>query len=249
MGQVCFHPYTLPMYRYQEQNKRITQIGSLPFTDVNRAVAYSLEHDIPFLPELTALGDAMLQYVKNPGSLSCLAAFTQHSFETVKVQSIGPATLIQSGYDEDDAMARIYAHVEAILDKLDAQETILFLDEPALGYAGFDYRRLWAPLFESFPVIRGVHICGNMQWDQLFDAEIDIISFDASKYDITRYYEERHGKRISWGIDTAGQVRDGRPGDLITLPCGMPHTAYTEAQADQCLQVLRAAAATWGVSP
>lgn len=234
--------YTAAMHRYEEQGKLITQIGSLPFTDVDRAVAYSLEHDIPFLPELTALGDAMLHYIEEPGSLSSLTAFKKHQFDTVKVQCIGPATLIQNGYDEDDAISRIYAHIEAILDGLTAEETILFLDEPALGYAGFDYQRLWAPLFESFSVVRGVHVCGNMQWDQLFDAAIDVISFDASKYDITKYYEPRNGKRIAWGIERLEDVADYRPGDLITLPCGMPHRAYTEEQAMQRFDVLRGVA-------
>lgn len=62
-----------------------TQIGSLPFTDVDAAVSYSLQHDIPFLPELTALGDGMTEYIKNPGKLSCLEAFKEHAFKTVKV--------------------------------------------------------------------------------------------------------------------------------------------------------------------
>ena len=230
------------MQRYEEQGKLLTQIGSLPFTDVDRAVAYSLEHDVPFLPELIALGDAMLHYIREPGTLSCLEAFKAHRFDSVKVQCIGPATLIQSGHDEDDAISRIYAHIEAILDGLTAEEAILFLDEPALGYAGFDYQRLWAPLFESFPVVRGVHVCGNMQWDQLFDAEIDIISFDASKYDITKYYESRNGKKIAWGIEQLEDVADYQPGDLITLPCGMPHRAYTEKQAEERFGILWGAA-------
>lgn len=220
----------------------ITQIGSLPFTDVDIAVAYSLQHDIPFLPELTALGDGMLEYVKDPGRLSCLAAFKKQRFETVKVQCIGPATLIQSKYDKDDAVMRVYQHVEAVLDGLQADEIILFLDEPALGYIGFDFVRLWEPIFDSFPVTRGVHTCGNMQWDQLFAAPIDIISFDASKYDISKYYADRNGKRIAWGITNVEQVTDYRPGDLITGPCGLPHLTHTEADAHARLALLQQAA-------
>jgi len=232
------------MRRYEQIGALTTQIGSLPFTRVDEAVDYSLQHDIPFLPELTACGDAMMRYIKDPGELSCLEAFKQRAFDIVKVQCIGPATVIQSGFEEDDAIARIYAHIEAILDGLRAEEIILFLDEPALGYVGFDYQRLWAPLFESFTVVRGVHVCGNMQWDHLFGADIDIISFDASKYDITKYYEERNDKRIAWGIETAADAADVREGDLITLPCGMPHTGYTPEQAVALGEMLRNAATT-----
>jgi hypothetical protein len=231
------------MHRYEQLGAITTQIGSLPFDDVETAIDYSLGHDIPFLPELTALGDAMMRYIEHPGRLSCLEAFVDRSFDVVKVQCIGPATLIQSGRAEDDAIARVYAHIEAILDGLRAKEILLFLDEPALGYVGFDYQRLWGPIFESFAVVRGVHVCGNMQWDHLFAAEIDIISFDASKYDITKYYDERNGKRVAWGIEELGDVAEYRPGDLMTLPCGMPHTGYTAEQALEKGRRLREAAA------
>lgn len=232
------------MAQTDRSNLIITQIGSLPFTDVDAAVAYSLQHDIPFLPELTALGDGMTEYIKNPGSLSCLSAFKKQRFGMVKVQCIGPATLIQSRYGEDDAVARVYHHIEAILDGLQADEIILFLDEPALGYIGFDFVRLWEPIFESFSVTRGVHTCGNMQWDQMFAAPIDIISFDASQYDISKYYEDRHGKRIAWGITDVEQVTNFRPGDLVTGPCGLSHLTHTEPDAHERLAMLRRTAET-----
>jgi len=225
-----------------------TQIGSLPFDDVETAIAYSLKHDIPFLPELTALGDAMMEYIKNPGALSCLGAFKKHCFDIVKVQCIGPATLIQSGFEEDDAVSSVYAHVEAIVEGLEADQIILFLDEPALGYVGFDYVRLWEPIFESFPCTRGIHTCGNMQWDQMFAAPIDIISFDASMFDIKKYYDDRQGKRIAWGITDVEQVTDYQPGDLITGPCGLPHLTHTPASANERLAMLQKAAATLRVA-
>ena len=166
--------------------KIITQIGSLPYEDVDEAVAYSLKHDIPFLPELPKKGDAMLEYIKNPGKLSCLKEFKKHAFKTVKLQCVGPTTLILSGYSEDEAIQRIYEHIVAISDGLQAEEAILFLDEPALGQVGFDYRKIWDALFTSFNVISGAHICGNMNWDEALDSCLNIVSFDASQYDITK---------------------------------------------------------------
>ena len=232
----------------------ITQIGSLPYKDSEQAVAYSLRHDIPFLPELPLLGDAIVDYIKRPGQMSCLEKFKRHSFETVKVQCVGPVTLFSmlSGYKEyqgwekekiiNTALEIIVQHITAVLDGLDAKEVILFLDEPGLGQAGFDFKELWTPIFESFPVISGVHCCDNMDWDKMFDSGIQIVSFDASQYDLTRYPKYEHfrqrGGRIAWGIREKEDVKDFRPGDLMTLPCGMGTKLYTLDDCPKALEKL-----------
>jgi len=222
------------------KSKKVTQIGSLPYDDVDQAVDYSLRHDIPFLPELPKLGDAMMDYIKRPGNMSCLETFKKKTagFDTVKIQCVGPATLILGGYDQDEAFSRVYDHISALIDGLEADNIILFLDEPALGHAGFDYRQLWSPLFESFDVISGVHTCGNMNWDEMFAADINIISFDASKYDLTKYPGYRNGKRIAWGVETIENVKDFREGDLLTLPCGMGPKFYSTDDCEKSLSNL-----------
>jgi hypothetical protein len=226
-----------------QERRIVTQIGSLPYDDVDEAVAFSLRHDIPFLPELPKLGDAMLDYIKHPGQLSCLRAFQERTagLETVKIQCVGPATLILSGYSQDEAVAMACQHIAAMLDGLRVGSVILFLDEPALGQVGFDYRQLWAPLFESFPVTPGVHVCGNMNWDDLFQSDIEIISHDASEYDITRYPAYRNGKRIAWGIQSPEDIKDFREGDLLTLPCGMGPKFYNPGDCEAHLQQLQEA--------
>lgn len=216
----------------------ITQIGSLPYRDVGLAVEYSLKHDIPFLPELPNLGDSMFEYIKKPGKLSCLDEFKKHKYKTVKIQCVGPATLMLSGYDENDAVLRIYEHIQGIMDGLKAKEVILFLDEPALGYSGSNFKSLWEPLFGSFNVTPGVHVCGNMDWDQLLDSNIEIISHDASKYDITIYPKYRNNKRIAWGIEKKEDIKDFQKGDLITLPCGMGSPMYKEEDCEKNLEKL-----------
>ena len=222
------------------KRKIVTQIGSLPYDDVDKAVEYSLRHDIPFLPELPKLGDAMLDYIEKPGNLSCLETFKKmvKGYETVKVQCIGPATLILSGYDHNEAVSRACQHIDAVTNGLNAGEVILFLDEPALGQVGFDYRQLWSALFESFDVTPGVHVCGNMNWDELFRSEIEIISFDASKYDITKYPGYRNNKKIAWGIQTKEHIKDFQEGDLLTLPCGMGPKFYSVDDCEVNLQNL-----------
>ncbi|UCE49919.1 MAG: hypothetical protein JSW47_07140 [Phycisphaerales bacterium] len=220
----------------------VTQIGSLPYDDIDQAVEYSLRHDIPFLPELPKLGDAMMDYIERPGSLSCLETFKANvaGFEAVKVQCVGPATLILSGYGQDQAVSSACQHIDAILQGLEADNIILFLDEPALGQAGFDYRQLWSALFQSFDVTPGVHVCGNMNWDDMFASEIDIISFDASQFDVTRYPGYRSGKRIAWGAEEGEDVKDFQEGDLLTLPCGMGPKFFSTDDCEKLLSKLSA---------
>jgi len=224
---------------YMKNSKIITQIGSLPYEDVGEAVEYSLKHDIPFLPELPKRGDAMLDYIKQPGKLSCLEEFKKHKFETVKIQCVGPATLMLSGYKQDEAILRICEHITAIMDGLEANDVILFLDEPALGQSGINFQELWEALLSGFGVMAGVHTCGNMDWDILFSSRIDIISFDASKYDLTKYSAYRSGKRIAWGAEKAEDVKDFKEGDLLTLPCGMGTPLYKVEDCEPNLQKLK----------
>lgn len=223
-----------------DKKQLITQIGSLPYDDVDQAVQYSLRHDIPFLPELPKLGDAMMDYIDRPGSLSCLEAFKSAvaGLDMVKIQCVGPATLILGGYEQDQAVSLACQHIDAVLSGLQAANIILFLDEPALGQAGFDYQQLWSALFQSFDVTPGVHVCGNMNWDDMFASEIEIISFDASQFDLTRYPGYRSGKRIAWGSERAEDVRDFQAGDLLTLPCGMGPKFFTPEDCEGALQKL-----------
>ncbi len=199
----------------------ITQIGSLPFNNIQKAIDYSLKHNIPFLPELPKLNDSMLSYIKKPGKLSCLEDFAKNKFNIVKIQSIGPATLMLSNYNEDEAMQSIYTHINTIINKLKAKEIILFLDEQSLGHAGFNFIALWSAIFSCFNVKKGVHVCSSMDWDKLFQADLDYISFDASKYDITLYPKYRSNKNIAWGIENLVNVKDYQENDLITPPCGL----------------------------
>lgn len=227
----------------------ITQIGSLPYDSAEKAVAYSLRHDIPFLPELPMLGDSMIQYIQNPGKLSCLSEFKKHSYDIVKVQCIGPATLAFTGkYSGEESVLQIYTHIDAILNGLNAKETILFLDEPALGQSGIDYESKWNDIFSCFNVTKGIHICGLTDFDRLFTADIDIISFDASLYDITIYPKyldfRQKGGRVVWGISNADDITDFHKGDLITMPCGLggmnknTGKPYTEEECEKCLEMM-----------
>ncbi|MBU2590229.1 MAG: hypothetical protein KKA65_03990 [Nanoarchaeota archaeon] len=215
----------------------ITQIGSLPYKNIEKAIQYSLKHDIPFLPELPKLKDSMFEYIKNPGSLSCLEEFKKHEFNKVKIQCVGPVTLMLGNYDENKAIESCYNHIYSIMDGLKAKEIILFLDEPTLGHAGFNFKQYWDAIFSSFNVTRGIHVCNSMDWDKLFYSDIDIISFDASEYDLTTFPKYRNNKKIAWGIKSLEDVKEFQEGDLITPPCGL--FSSTEQECEDVLKLLQ----------
>jgi hypothetical protein len=152
------------------------------------------------------------------------------------MQCVGVVTAMNYGLSEDDATLKIIDHISKNLKYINAKKIILFLDEPVLGYSGLPFERMWENVFEEFDVIRGVHTCGNMLWDQLFRANIEIINFDASQYDITKYYESRE-KRIAWGVKEQKDVKEWFEGDLITPPCGL--STYTIEECQGVLENLK----------
>lgn len=246
----------------------VTQIGSLPFDSVETAVEYSLGHGIPFLPELPKLGESMREYIQKPGTLSCLSEFKKHSYDTVKVQCVGPVTLglmefeDENGrewqYNDEEAKLQIATHLTTALDGLNAGEIIVFLDEPALGNSGKNYEAMWHEIFfcvqaaTGAQFLKGVHLCELADFDRLFTANIDIISFDASQYDLTIYpkygeFRNRDGK-VAWGISKPEDMRDFHKGDLITMPCGLggmnkaTGKPYTAEECEQSLEMMMRAA-------
>jgi hypothetical protein len=237
---------------FMEREKITTGIGSLPYKNICQAVNHSLKYDIPFLPELPNLGDNMLDSVDKGREPSCLKEFKERvikrNIETVKIQVVGPATFLDSRYgkyknieDASDATVnKICDQLYKITHGLETKEIILFLDEPVLASKSFDFQKLWEPIFKSFKVTPGVHCCANMDWDILFKSPlIKYISFDASCYDVTMYPHYRNDKKIGWGIENKGDVRDFKKGDLIHLPCGMSPWKYKAKDCESKLRMLQ----------
>jgi hypothetical protein len=210
----------------------ITGVGSLPFSEPEAAVEHVMKYDIPFMPELTNADESMNNYLNRSEPLSSAKYFAEHSLELAKLQCVGVVTAMNMGLSEDEATLKIIDHISRHLKYMDAKKIILFLDEPVLGYSGLPFVKMWENVFEEFDVIRGIHTCGNMLWDQLLSAPVEIINFDASQYDITRYYEERD-KRLAWGVQKFEDIRDWRAGDLITTPCGL-----AQYSTDECEKIL-----------
>ena len=104
---------------------------------------------------------------------------------------------------------------------------LLFFDEPALAafgtsaYVTITEEDVISALNEMAEAVHaegglcGVHVCANTQWSLLFDADIDIVSFDAYSYfdrfclfekELKPFLEK--GGRLAWGIVPTGSIAD-----------------------------------------
>jgi methionine synthase II (cobalamin-independent) len=100
-------------------------------------------------------------------------------------------------------------------DLLPGTRTIIFFDEPSLSSFGSAFSSLSREdmilsLNECFGAVRGlkgVHCCGNTDWDVLLETNLDILSFDAYGYFETVCLYPRkmkaflqRGGILAWGI-------------------------------------------------
>ncbi len=94
-------------------------------------------------------------------------------------------------------------------------KVIIFYDEPSLSILGTpfvslsdDQAKEWInEVLEDVDAYRGVHCCGNTNWEMILSTDIDILSFDAYQYGdnilmypdaLTKFFAK--GASIAWGI-------------------------------------------------
>ena len=123
-------------------------------------------------------------------------------------------------------------------DTLAITAAIPYLGEYATGEAYVYLSDAHSVLTNPVVVVEGFDINNDMNWDELFHSNLEILSFDASRYDITKYPAYRNGKRIAWGVQSQEDVKDFRPGDLLTLPCGMGPKFHNPGDCDTRLRTL-----------
>lgn len=157
--------------------------------------------------------------------------FLEHDlsrYPAIKGQVIGPISFGLRIADEnlkpmifnDDARMILF---EFTREKINNQYRVLrqhnpnpvvFFDEPGLefvfnsmsGYTSDMAKRDLAELLQQIDGTKGIHLCGNPDWDFLLEAGIDVLSFDAYRRGevIVRYDSLRRfildGKVLEWGI-------------------------------------------------
>lgn len=111
--------------------------------------------------------------------------------------------------------------ISAMEKALPGKNIIIFFDEPYMVSFGSAYVSisraeaiaLFNEVLEKVPAKRGVHCCGNTDWSVLFEAEVDIVNYDAFNFmDTVFYYPAelkgflRRGGWISPGIVPASEA-------------------------------------------
>lgn len=110
---------------------KTTGIGSLPFTDLNSALDFSLNLDLPYVPELINLNEKMDQ--RDSRFLEEACKRSQH--QKLKNQILGPATFCRvTGKSEHDYFSYFEEHLKIHHELKRKYDLILFLqiDEPLL---------------------------------------------------------------------------------------------------------------------
>jgi hypothetical protein len=214
-------------------------VGSLPYKSIEETMRFNQRFEnnplgVVTFPELSNLGDGMIQCFEYPEKLSCLDVFKEQKYSRVKIQGPGPASLIMlqqfRRYSEDDLVELAENYLKTIRKGLNAEEIIISLDEPGMQTAPVGSQNLWEPIFSAFGnnEKREVHICGDSgPWSDILQFEwLDYLNFDASIVDITIYKKEyaqfrENGGHIAWGIKKESDIKDWRLGDLVTPVCGL----------------------------
>jgi hypothetical protein len=168
------------------------------------------------------------------------------SYKAVRGQMISPVSLGLKITDEDgrpiayndDMRELLFSFIQK---KVNVQRkelaeknpnAFVWLDDPGLQFVfsamcGYDGVKAKSELTEFFNGVegpRGLHLCGNPDWDFLFSLPLEIISFNAYAFgDVVATYESvkrfiEKGNIINWGIvPTLAEEFTGEDVESITI--------------------------------
>ena len=104
--------------------------------------------------------------------------------------------------------------VATIKERFPGKGIIIFFDEPYMVSFGSAYVSIskeeaidiFNDVLGGIAALRGIHCCGNTDWSVLFNADVDIINYDAFNYLETIFYFEEDLKRF---IARGGRIAPG----------------------------------------
>lgn len=197
-------------------DKIIVDLDSYDPTDIYTAI---LNDDVDYFVHPPNVYEGLYQFLENDVS----------SFTAVKGQVTGP---ISEGLQIADSRARPVIYDESyseivrktvnMMAKWQARRlsmcnstVIMFYDEPSMSVLGTPFASIsdeqaiqWInEVLEGVDAFRGVHCCGNTNWEMLLSTNIEIMSFDAYLYGdnilmypdaLNKFYAK--GGSLAWGI-------------------------------------------------
>lgn len=221
----------------------ITGIGSLPFTDIEQALEYSFQHDLPFLPQLPQLNEDEMMVTQalddSFDTYACFEPFLYRAIDKkikkVKLQLAGPITCsVVAEEPIDSIITQLLNKVDDMISPFLEQgiEVLFFIDEPML-FVNFE-SPLQIQLKNFFSQIKekgiqvGLHCCSNPDWDPIIDLGVDYLSFDCHvsgndliKTGLLKQFKDQGGKVIIGFDPRSPEVVDTSLADYMSFSCGM----------------------------
>jgi hypothetical protein len=162
---------------------KTTGIGSLPFTSVEDAVRFSLQFDIPFLPELPKLqtSDKFMKIYFNVSPHICFGPFMKAVGDRqFKWQLPGPYTHSKYSGMPLGLSINLFKTKFNMLSKLLPHDNFnFFIDEPAIDESfelNGEYKIFLEWLKNNTSKV-GIHCCNKFK-PELFTGLVDILSVD-----------------------------------------------------------------------
>jgi hypothetical protein len=150
------------------------------------------------------------------------------SRKAIRGQMISPVSLVLKIVDEggkplaynDEVKDLVFSFIQKKVNVQHAElveknsRAFVWVDDPGLQFvfsamSGYDHVKAKTDLvrfFEGIDGPRGIHLCGNPDWDFLFSLPVEIVSFNAFAFgDIAAAYPSvkrfiEAGNIVSWGI-------------------------------------------------
>lgn len=172
-----------------------SQIGSLPFKEINTAISYAIEFDLPFVATLPQLDENEFMYNlamsgfnnfdPTPLELCLLPTLELLKGKECKYQVMGPVSLFKClesqniKVDKKKLELFLLLKIQNVLRLFDKYNVgpVIFLDEPMIGLEFKDYEFLNEFLAKLNCKI-GIHCCGNADINLLDSLKINYVSLD-----------------------------------------------------------------------
>jgi hypothetical protein len=150
------------------------------------------------------------------------------SYKAIRGQMISPVSLVLKVTDEhgkplaynDEIRGLIFSFIQKKVNVQRAElagkngHAFVWIDDPGLqfvfsamsGYGNVKAKDELVEFFNGIDGPRGIHLCGNPDWDFLFSLPLEIVSFNAYAFgDIVATYPSvrrfiEAGNMVSWGI-------------------------------------------------